>query len=389
LLCGSLAGAGAALPAAESAAPITLADGLLDPAQTETLGLAYAPGAETFTIFRPGPDDNRYNHGVVLLPFQGRLYAQWQTSKRDEDAPDTHVVYSVSDDGETWSAPRLLAPAMEYGAENGIRSSGGWWSDGATLVAYINEWPAMEGQPKGGRTVYRSSPDGERWSAMHPVTGVDGEPVPGVFEQDPRALPDGRIVSAFHLQPGLQVAPFYTEDPLGVSGWTRGRMQNLPHDNPASSRELEPSWFRRPDGALVMLFRDQANSYRKLASVSRDRGASWTTPALTDVPDSRSKQSAGNLPDGSAFLVGNPTTDRRRYPLAILLSADGRRFDRAWLLRAGGADLQPLRHEGRYKRPGFSYPKSVLWGDYLYVGYATNKEDLELTRVAVEALIRR
>lgn len=107
------------------------------------------------------------------------------------------------------------------------------------------------------------------------------------------------------------------------------------------------------------------------------------------MPDSRSKQSAGNLPDGSAFLVGNPTTDRRRYPLAILLSADGQRFDRAWLLRAGGADLQPLRHEGRYKRPGFSYPKSVLWGDYLYVGYATNKEDVELTRVAAETLTRR
>lgn len=276
LLCGFLAVAVSALPAAESATPVSIADGLLDPAQPETLGLALAPGAETFTIFRPGPDDNRYNHGVVLLPFQGRLYAQWQTSKRDEDAPDTHVVYSISDDGETWSAPRLLARTMESGPEEGtknaIRSSGGWWSDGATLVAYINEWPAIEGQPKGGWTVYRSSPDGERWSALHPVTGAGGEPVPGVFEQDPRALPDGRIVSAFHLQPGLQIAPFYTDDPLGVSGWTRGAMQNLPHDDPAVSRELEPSWFQRPDGALVLL------------STRRAATASWPASAATAAP---------------------------------------------------------------------------------------------------------
>jgi hypothetical protein len=34
----------------------------------------------------------------VLFPFKGRLYAQWQASARDEDAPDTHVLYSVSDD---------------------------------------------------------------------------------------------------------------------------------------------------------------------------------------------------------------------------------------------------------------------------------------------------
>ena len=47
----------------------------------------------------------------------------------------------------------------------------------------------------------------------------------------------------------------------------------------------------------------------------------------------------------------------------------------------GPSDLQPLRFEGRYKRPGYHYPKSVIWKDHLYVGYATNKEDVELTRV--------
>lgn len=369
------------VPAAESGVPIALAHGLLDPSQPETLGLDYAPGSGTFTVFRPGPADNHYNHGVVLLPFKGRLYAQWQTSERDEDAAETQVVYSVSGDGEHWSAPRVLAPTME----NGIRTSGGWWSDGSTLIAYINEWPDIAGQPRGGRSVYRSSPDGERWSDFRPVTGADGEPVPGVFEQDPRALPDGRIVGAFHLQPGLQVAPFYTDDPLGIGGWIQGAMENLPHDDPVISRELEPSWFWRRDGSLVMVFRDQASSFRKLASVSRDRGETWSTPALTNVPDSRTKQSAGNLPDGAAYLVGNPVGNRNRYPLAILLSADGRQFDRAYLLR-GHDGLQPLRFAGKYKRPGYSYPKSVLWGESLYVAYATNKEDVELTRVPVAGL---
>lgn len=34
---------------------------------------------------------------------------------------------------------------------------------------------------------------------------------------------------------------------------------------------------------------------------------------------------------------------------------DGRLFDRAWLLRSGGEDLQRQLHEARCKRAGFSY----------------------------------
>jgi hypothetical protein len=342
----------------------------------DTLGLAPAPGKQTITVFRPGDADNAFNHGVVLMPFKNRLYAQWQTSARDEDAADTHVVYSVSDNGRDWSVPAVLAPKWD----NGIRTSGGWWTDGETLVAYINVWPESEGLPTQGMTQFITSVDGVNWSSPQFVTARDGDPVPGVFEQDPHPLPDGRIIGAFHIQPGLHIAPWYTDDPLGVSGWTAGALQNLsfPGD---TSRAMEPSWFYRDDGAAVMVFRDQGGSFRKLASVSSDRGVTWTQPVLTDMPDSRSKQSAGNLPDGTAYQVNNPSTDRSRMPLAIVTSADGLLFDEAFLLRSGGADLQPLRYQGRYKRAGYSYPKSVVWGDYLYVAYATNKEDVEITRV--------
>ena len=84
------------------------------------------------------------------------------------------------------------------------------------------------------------------------------------------------------------------------------------------------------------------------------------------------------------FLVNAPRAEKLRVPLAITLSRDGRHFDRAWALR-GEVSLQPLRFEGRYKRPGFQYPKSVIWKDHLYVGYATNKEDVELTRVPLSS----
>lgn len=343
------------------------------------LGLPPAPGAATFTIFRPDDRGNRYNNGAVLIAFRGRLYAQWQSSDRDEDAPDTRVLFSSSEDGEHWSAPAALVP-RGFGAA--WHSSGGWWTDGDTLVAYVNVWPHH--LPAGGRTEYLTSRDGAHWTPPLPVLDRDGPPVAGIIEQDPHALPGGRIVTAFHLSPGLTATPCYTDDPLGVRGWTRGQLPHLPASG-AQSRELEPSSFLRGDGTLVMVFRDQASSFRVLAAESSDRGEHWTSPVVTTMPDARSKQSAGNLPDGSAFLVNCPSGTRERIPLVLTLSRDGHRFDRAFLLR-GTADLPPLRFPGKFKRPGYHYPKSIVWSGRLWVAYATNKEDVQVTAIPLARL---
>ncbi len=384
----NLAAALAALALTAGAAPYTVAPGLFRAGEPD-LGLKAAPGTETFTVFAPTDGSDKFSNGVVLIPFKGRLYAQWQSSARDEDSADTWVAYAASDDGRTWSAPRVLAPAGQGGL---MRSSGGWWTDGRTLVAYANVWPEGFQSGAGGYAEYRTSRDGVTWSEPRRVMGADGAPVEGVIEQDPHLI-DGRVMTAFHLRPGMIAKPFFTDDPLGVSGWTQGRMENLPRDasNAAAaherrlSREIEPSLFRRGDGCAVMVFRDEELSFRQLASESCDRGVSWTTPVLTAMPDARAKQSAGNLPDGTAYLVNAPNSDRPRLPLAVTLSADGRTFDRSFRLRGQG-DLQPLRFEGKYKRPGYHYPKSVVWNGALWVGYAANKEDVQVTRVPLPAL---
>jgi len=331
---------------------------------------------QIFTSFRSREGSGHYVNGVVLIGFKGKLYAQWQTSAKDEDAPDTHVVYAVSPDGAHWSAPKALTRASAS-----MTTSGGWWTDGKTLTAYINVWNADF--RSGGITKYVTSKDGVHWSKPRPVSDGNGKPVPGVIEQDPHALPDGRIVTAFHLQPGLIATPLFTDDPRGVSGWTKGQMTNLPHEG-RESRELEPSWFRRADGCLVMVFRDQESTYRQLASVSCNRGETWTTPVLTAMPDSRMKQSAGNLPNGTAFLVNAPSGNKLRSPLALTLSKDGKLFDRAFLLASGPPP--PVRYEGLTKRPGYHYPKSVVWNGALWIGYANAKEDVVIVRVPLAAL---
>jgi hypothetical protein len=265
-----------------------------------------------------------------------------------------------------------------------IKTSGGWWVNGDTLVAYVNVWPTSL-SPRGGNAWYATSVDGSKWSALKALPMADGKPMTGVFEQDPHVLPDGRIVNAAHFQPGLLAAPVYTDDPSGIRGWRKATYTNLSISG-SVSREIEPSWFRRADGTLVMVFRDQTTTYRKLAAVSSDRGASWSTATPVDMPDSRTKQSAGNLPEGTAFQVGNPVDGKRRSPLVVTVSKDGATFDKAWVLRKGGADLQVQRYAGKAKTLGYNYPKSTLWNGYLWVGYATNKEDVQCTRVPVAAI---
>lgn len=370
---------GVPLPPDLDGPPFTTKADLFEQDDPEDLGLSKAPGTETVTIFAPNDETDHFSNGVVLTAFKGYLYAQWQSSPKDEDSPDTWTAYSRSTDGKSWSAPAVLA---ESGGDQ--HGSGGWWVAGDTLVAYINVYPTGD-TPRGGYTEFKTSSDGVNFSAAKKLPLGEGGASNGIFEQDPRALPDGRILGAAHFAPGLMVAPCYTDDPSGTAGWVRAPFPSLSNDG-AVTREIEPSWFLRADGAIVMVFRDQDGSYRKLASMSGDRGATWTTPVLTDMPDSRAKQSAGNLPDGTAFQVNNPVTTNRRSPLVVTLSRDGHYFDKAFALRLGGNDLQAQRYTGKAKTLGYSYPKSLVHDGFLYVGYSVNKEDVAYTRVPLASL---
>lgn len=334
--------------------------------------------SDHFTVF-VGSEDAGYNHGAVLTAFHGTLYCQWQSSRKDEDGPDTQVVFSTSDDSKNWSTRHLLAPARE----NAIVTSGGWWTDGETLVAYINVWPENLG-PKEGHVEFATSQDGVNWTDFAPLTDISDRPVKGVIEQDIRPTPSGRLLTTVHQQPGLIATPWYTDDSRGTTDWQPASFTNLPFEGNIS-RELEPSWFVNSDGHIVMTFRDQGGSYKVLASMSDDDGETWAAVNETQLPDSRAKQSAGNLTDGSAFIVNNPTGKKARLPLVLSVSKDGKHFNNAFMLR-DASTLPPMKFEGKYKRIGYSYPKSMVWNNALWVSYAVNKEDIVVTRVSEDAI---
>lgn len=350
-------------------------------------GRADLPSVVHYEVFVPSEGGNHYNHNAVPMCFKGRIYVMWQSSARDEDAPDTRVMYSWSEGGEVWTEPvDILASSAraEFLLSDGeYVTPGGWHCFADTLVAYLNHWsPTGEGNFREGSTKYMLSADGVDWSVPESVCGAEGRAVPGIIEQDVRAISTGRLLTAFHVRPGLECMPFYTDDPSGRGGWTKAVMPHIawpyPEEQHNSSREMEPSWYEAPDGTLVMVFRDQASSFRQLRSLSVDGGLSWSRPGLTTVVDSRSKQCAGRLDDGRVFIVNNPSGSKDRFPLVIRWSEDGRDFPDTLVLRE---KYPPEMKEGKYKRLGFSYPKACVVGNTVYVAYAVNKESIALSRI--------
>lgn len=327
-------------------------------------------------IYVPVQNGDHYVNNAVLTHFKGSFYCMWQSSAKDEDSPDTHIMYSTSRNGRKWRRPVMLAA----NTDSTFASPGGWIVHGDTLTAFINVLGDIK---TGGTAHYMTTSDGKEWSAARPVMMADGTQMNGILEQDPHILNSGRIVGAAHFKPGLKARPIYTDDPSGRSGWKLGKIEMEDRGN--QSRGIEPSLYVRSDGTLVMLFRDQASSFRKIASESHDNGETWSKPYLTDLTDSRSKQCAGNLPDGTAFIVSNPTGSKDRTSLGIAFSEDGHGFGEYLMLRTK-EDLRPKEHEGKYKTHGYSYPKALIFKDVIYISYSENKEKVVVTSIEIDKI---
>ena len=360
---------------------VALDETLIDNSDSETLGLKYPEGIQRIIIFEPQtPEDMKFNNHPQLVVFKGRLYATWVGHPLHETSPESYVYYSYSDDGINWEKPIRIGPES--------RASGGWITDGKTLGCLLIVGDKAN---KTSNTEVVLSTDGVNWSQPR-ILITNAAP-----SESARRLPNGRFIMVCH---GLGTGDFagvrktrimYSDAPNGLTDWKEASLPDiLPYNENEKekvARPVEASWYRRPDGILVMLFRDlwfdaSLRTWKLLYSVSYDNGLTWTAPAATNIPDSDSMQCAGSF-GKNAYFVNNPIATRRRVPLTIGVSRDGEFFDSMFLLRS---TPQPRRYEGISKTEGYSYPGSVIWGDYLYVAYATNKEDVEISRIPLSSL---
>lgn len=359
---------------------------MFDAKVADTVGLP-AIESETITIFRPEkPEDMKFNNHPQLAIFKDIMYVCWVGHPVNETSDEAYLFISKSPDGVNW------APPLRIGRP--LRACGGLWATKDALYCYAL---VADEELKGNNVV--EEPQTEIYKS---IDGVNFDMIATIENampsESPRSTASGRLIMPCH---GLGKGKFadvrvsrllYTDDPNGVTGWKEGAINYIDDiqitGNKKMGRPIEPSWFTRGDGKLTAIFRDlrfdaKMRTWRTWAAVSSDDGASWSDPVLTDMPDSDSMQCARNLPDGTVCMVNNPVQTRRRVPIAVTLSKDGVNFTHSFLVRG---KPQPKRFEGISKTDGYSYPGAIVWGEYLYVSYATNKEDIETTRIKLDTI---
>jgi predicted neuraminidase len=85
---------------------------------------------------------------------------------------------------------------------------------------------------------------------------------------------------------------------------------------------IQPSIVRRRDGSLYTLMRDNGLPPKRLhQSESRDRGATWSEVADSDLPNPGSGAEVISLRSGRWVLISNDT-ERGRHSLAVQMSED-------------------------------------------------------------------
>lgn len=365
----------------------------------------FAEGVRVIPLLHATPATGTFSHHGFMALHEGVLFASWDSQARDENTSGQHGVYRFSTDGgETWSAARPLfppladnVPAAQTRQPNPFQTSQGFARlDGrlyavtcvdralTTKVRRFNEvsrarigFLAREVRGDGSLgTIFWLAPDAPR-------------PEPGY-----PAYPPGEPALVARLEAHFR-------EPANLPQLRFGPYEHPDSDDGRVMNEPCPPW-RLADGTWVRLYReegsvdavdreeaDRTRSRRNYAAFSFDEGRRWTTPTRTNFPDSCARANAGRLPDGQYYVISNilPMAPRPggRAMLALSLSRDGLEFDRLLVLRFGPP---PQRHEGRAKSLGYQYPHSVVRGDFLWVIYSVNKEDVEVARVPLAGLGR-
>lgn len=350
------------------------ADRLFDNGDLKTLGLKTISGRHTM-LYRAPDDGYRFCHHPNLVVFRGRMYCMWSNGKVNEDDAGQRILYCHTADGKSWSPPKQLT---DHRGGKGICVAAGWHVDGETLVAFYTTTGGSNFHPD---TCLRAqtSRDGQAWSESKRLAS-------GFYIESPQKLAKGGLLMA-----GEQVGEnrktkrmkfLITDDASGLAGWREVKLPAISQGDRKNYGYTEPSFYHRPDGTLVASLRNYSGFL--YSTFSQDNGETWSPPTRTNYFDSTARTSAGNLPNGTAFLINNAMPKRgNRSLLTLGLSEDGVVFDRAWIVRG---EPTKMRHPGRSKANGWQYPHAISWKGSFFVAYSINKEDVAVTRISLEDL---
>ncbi len=359
----------AELPPGETRDPSRL---LLDPELLSSpMELSQAKGKHAL-VYRAEQSGWQFNLHSFIAHHDGKFWAVWSSGRIDEDSRSQLIRYATSVDGLHWSDSRVLAPDPdgETGAWRWMAS--GIYVEGGRLLALgsLNRGNEPPGGPWADARLVRFGWTGSDWREERVVR--EG----GVVYFPPLRI-EGRDFFVWRDTRAL----IYTA--LAPAGTDRFEISRLPGPLP-DYRMSETSAYVDPQGIVHLIIRDQGYTRRLYHTISYDAGGTWTIPVKTNYPDAASKNMAGRLSNGWYYLISNPKAlgENPRDPLVITFSRDGWTFSHPLALRK---HAPALRFKGGAKGShSFQYSHAIEHDGKLWVIYATNKEDIEVSSYPIE-----
>ena len=361
-------------------------------------GFPILNSARHVTIYTATRETGAYSHHPHLIWHSGRFHASWSNHPHGEDGPGQRVLYSWSEDAESWSPFQELFPPpgpVKPSEETGMALAAGPWRvlDGrlcATAGCYENAgFKDIDGksimQKRDREHPFRLR---KRHGRIAREVRTDGSF--GPFFRAGRTALEG-LAYPVHGSDDPAVRDIAVPLRRLPRPWP-GRMPRAIEGHPL----CEPTFYRAADGKWVMLARDDTYSHRLYVSVYDDAAKTWPAAQPTDIPDSPSKTCRVRLDDGTILLIGNqmaPAFDnwheRRHYgrdPLTVAVSKNGYRFTQVFALRCGQQQWRVPRREILGRGGGGQYPDAIVREGVLHVIYSMGKEDIAVSSVSLSDL---
>jgi len=383
-------------------------------------GLLHAVGASNYQVMRANrsrPEDadgfgNTYNHAPMLTYWRGDFYLEYLSNPISEHTGGGQSFLVRSKDGMHWEKPQVSFPVITIPA--GIYEC----ADGTT-VEVERDKPGFMHQRMGfyhtkddrllvsgfyghaphhdicpwrnfgvGRVVREVFEDGSMGD-IHFIRYLDysgwtEERLP--FPYYKRVADKSFVDACDELLADRFVTEQWTEEhgPLDETIGLKirkdeadgGTSPNTPFESASSF-----CWYHI-DGDTVAALWKQGK-----AGVSFDGGLNWDIRYEPTFVTSGAKAWGQKTEDGKfAICYDNSLSSEHRYPLVVVTSEDGIRFDD---MACVFGELPPRRYEGTYKDFGPQYIRGICEGHQEYpkgafwICHSVNKEDIAVSRIPV------
>lgn len=334
--------------------------------------IPYVPGARRSIVYYGNQANGSYNHHNQINKFKGLYYYAWSNGVRNEEDAGQRVLMASSPNGLVWSDPWVVLDVPEGSpwAHNCVAL---YTTDEAMYVVIMSEETEHDETVTGMRRIkpedayidiYKST-DGK---AFTKAASLEKE-IKWIFEA-PRFTKNGELMCICATKTQGSGALIWQDGDI----CSTPKRVNITQPDGAWFPYGESTWYQLDSGRIIVFWRDESASCRLYWNYSDDGGHSFSTPILSDIPDSMSRVYAGRLADGRYFIVNNAVPillDRRA--LTLMLSDDGIHYTKVYMIND---DPAVMRCTGLLKANGHQYPCCLVDGNKLLVAYDAGKEDI-------------